>query len=333
MQATTRVASGALSTVPSLAVAELGVVRRFLAFFDDQPQDFPMNTIICATVACACFLTTGSVLAGEVSTKPLRLSQGGTAEKPAIFDGKGIVIDLGVEVTDHAWKKDGEVWTSTAPLSGAKPMAAGQFTGLFVDEVPITIARDGAASRAIPYSKGHRYANPSALQPGQMGCTEQGLIYFRWPKGKLPGKARIFVPPKAGVSCVTIACSHIIVRNVTAMHAANDGFNIHGPWVGIRLENVWALSNADEGVSAHEEVQMDVDGAEIAWNGSFDAGVADVGKSTTSYKNCRVHDNVGAAFKFFGQSHSVTDTLIYNQAKDFNVAEGTKFRQERIERR
>ena len=132
---------------------------------------------------------------------------------------------------------------------------------------------------------------------------------------------------------MTIACSHIIVRNVTAMHAANDGFNIHGQWVGIRLENVRALSNADEGVSAHEDVQMDVDGAEIAWNGSFDAGVADVGKSTTSYKNCRIHDNLGAAFKFFGKSHSVTDTLIYNQAKDFNVAEGTKFKQERIERR
>ena len=292
-----------------------------------------MNTTFRAAFACVCLLISCSVFAGDITTKPLRRSQGGTADKPAVFDGMGMVIDLGVDVTDHAWKKDGEVWTSSAPLSGAQPMAAGQFTGLFVDQVPITISRDGAAARGIPYSKGHRYAVPSALQPGQMGCTEAGLIYFRWPKGKVPGKGRVFAPPKAGTSCVTIDCSHIIVRNVTAVRAANDGFNIHGQLVGIRFENVRALSNADEGISAHEEVRMDVDGAEIAWNGSFDAGVADVGKSTTNYKNCEVHDNVGAAFKFYGQSHSVTDTLIYNQTKDFNVAEGTKFKQERTARR
>jgi hypothetical protein len=46
-----------------------------------------------------------------------------------------------------------------------------------------------------------------------------------------------------------------------------------------------------------------------------------------------VHDNVGAAFKFVGRSHTVTDTLIYNQSKDFNVGKETQFKQERIERR
>ena len=212
-------------------------------------------------------------------------------------------------------------------------MAPGQFTGLFVDEVPITIAREGASARSVPYAKGYRYQPPAALKPGQMGCTADGSIYFRWPQHKLPGKARIILPSKAGTSGVTIACSHIIVKNVTAMHAGNDGFNIHGSWIGIRLENVRALSNADEGISAHEEVQMEVDEAEIAWNGSFDGGVADVGRSSTHYKNCRAHDNVGAAFKFFGKSHSITDTLIYHQAKDFYLGEDTQFKQERIDRR
>ncbi len=292
-----------------------------------------MNTTV-PTLAFLLLLKCAT-FASEISTKPLRLSRGGTAEKPAVFDGQGMVIDLGVDITDHAWKKDGDLWTSTAPLSGSEPIAPGQFTGMFVDDVPITLAKDGAAERALreQKQKGFRYLAPSALKPGQMGCTEAGLIYFRWPKGKTPGQARVIVPQKGMTSGVTIACSHIVVKNVTATHAANDGFNIHGNWVGIRLENVRAISNADEGISAHEEVQMEVDGAEIAWNGSFDAGVADVGRSTTSYRNCRVHDNVGAAFKFFGRSHRVSDTLIYHQAKDFTVAEGTDFQQERIERR
>ena len=130
---------------------------------------------------------------------------------------------------------------------------------------------------------------------------------------------------------MTIACSHIIVRNVTAKHAANDGFNIHGKWVGVRLENVRAFSNADEGISAHDDVEMEVDGAEIAWNGSAAGGVADVNRCVTSYRNCRVHDNLGAAFHFSGKTHSVSDSLIFHQTRDFSVAEGTLLKKERVE--
>ncbi len=175
-------------------------------------------------------LIAGSAAAGEVSKTPLRLSQGGTAEKPAVFDGQGMVIDLGVDVTDHAWRKEGDVWTSSTPLAQPGAFPAGQFTALFLDEVPITIAR------VKPAEKGGRHP----LKPGQMACTEEGLIYFRWPTGKSPGQTRIILPPKSHVSCVSIACSYIIVKNVTAMHAGNDGFNIHGTRVGIRLENVRA---------------------------------------------------------------------------------------------
>lgn len=272
-----------------------------------------------------------------MSTKPLRLTKGGTAEHPEVFDGKGLIIDLGTDVTGHAWKKDGEVWTSNGPLEGRKqPVAAGQFTALFVDHTPITLARDSAAERALKgtsKAKEFRYLPASALKPGQMGCLEDGAIYFRWPAGRKPGESKIILPAPGTVSAVTIACSHIIVKNVTAMHAGNDGFNIHNNWLGIRLENIKALCNGDEGISAHEEVQMEVDGAEIAWNGSSDAGVADVGSSSTHYKNCQMHDNWGAAFKFFGKSHSVTDSVIYNQSKDFVLGEKTLFKQERVERR
>ncbi len=43
--------------------------------------------------------------------------------------------------------------------------------------------------------------------------------------------------------------------------------------------------------------------------------------------------SVGAGFKFAGQSHCATDTVIYNQAKDFEVVKGTAFKQERVEHR
>jgi len=139
----------------------------------------------------------GSVSAGEVSTEPLVLKQGGTAEQPAIFDGKGMVIDLAINVTDHAWKKDGEVWTSSGPLLDRKPLGAGQVAGLFLDEVPIAIPRDLAAEKQHPDLKEHCYIPPERLKSGQMGYAADGSLYFRWPAGKTPGGTERRAPPRA----------------------------------------------------------------------------------------------------------------------------------------
>lgn len=266
-----------------------------------------------------------------ISATPLLLTQGGTAEKPAVYDGKGVVIDLGIDVTGHSWKKDGDIWISDGPLLGRAPLAAGQLAGLFLDELPLRLPRDLAAEKAHPERKEHCYLAPAALKPGQMGYAEDGSLYFRWPTNRTPVSTRLILPPKVGVSAVTIACSNIIVRNITATHAANDGFNIHGKWTGIRLENVRALSNADEGISAHDDVEMAVENAEIAWNGSVSGGVADVDRCVTQYRNCRVHDNLGAGFFLAGKRHEVTDSVIYNQALDFWIRPGIACRRERIE--
>ena len=266
-----------------------------------------------------------------MSTTPLLLKHGGTVEKPAVYDGQGVVIDLGIDVTGQVWKKDGDLWTSDGPLLGRAPLKAGQFAGLFLDELPLGLPRDLEAEKAHPDRKTRCYLAPAKLKPGQMGYAEDGSLYFRWPTNKVPERTRLILPPQEGVSAVTIACSNIVVRNITVLHAANDGFNIHGNWTGIRLENVRALSNADEGISAHDNVQMEVEGAEVAWNGSASGGVADVDRCVTAYRRCTVHDNLAAGFFLAGKEHVVTDCLIYNQSRDISVAKGTQMRRERVE--
>lgn len=265
------------------------------------------------------------------STTPLVLRQGGTPGDPAVYDGKGIVIDLGLDVTGHAWKKAGDLWTSDGPLLGRAPLKAGQVSGLFLDELPLSLPRDLEAERLHPERKERCYVAPAALKPGQMGYAEDGSLYFRWPTNRTPVSTRLILPPKEGVSAVTIACANIIVRNITAKHAANDGFNIHGKWTGIRLQNVRALSNADEGISAHDDVEMAVEHAEIAWNGSASGGVADVDRCVTTYSHCTVHDNFAAGFFLAGKEHVVTDTVIFNQSVDISVHEGTRCHRERVE--
>ena len=276
-----------------------------------------MRSLICFSLG---WLLPWLVAAQEVRREPLILREGGTPEKPMVFDGEGMVIDLGIDVTDEDWSKEGDVWISNGPLLGREPMADTQRAGLFIDEVPLRIVRD----RSVGADGVVRYVAPESLQPGQMGWTADGSLYFRWPEGKLAETSRVILPPDKLQSCVVIACSHLTARNLTAMHAANDGFNIHGDRIGIRLENVKALSNGDEGISAHETVEMDVVDSEIAWNGSAAGGVADVNESTTTYRDCEVHHNLGAAFFFDGKSHRVTDGVIHHQSVDIKVRDPKK---------
>jgi hypothetical protein len=62
-------------------------------------------------VALAALLLTplAAPRAAELRTMPLVLKDGGTAEKPAVFDGRGMIIDLAIDVTDHPWKKAGDL--------------------------------------------------------------------------------------------------------------------------------------------------------------------------------------------------------------------------------
>lgn len=251
--------------------------------------------------------------AGEIRRTPLILSKGGTPEEPVVFDGQGLEIDLGIDVTERAWQKSGDVWRLPGGLEGLPPREDVQRAGLFIDEVPLRIMRDRTAEKAARDPKALIFVAADKLQPGQMGWAADGAIYFRWPERKSPGVGRIIQPPSKLESCVVIACSHIVVKNIIARHAANDGFNIHGHRIGIRLENVKAFSNGDEGISAHETVEMEVFDSEIAWNGSTAGGVADVNDSITSYTNCNVHHNLGAGFFFDGKSHRVTHCHIHDQ--------------------
>ena len=45
-------------------------------------------------------------------TTPLVLKTGGTPDKPEVFDGQGMLIDLGTRVSEHDWIVDGDLWTS-----------------------------------------------------------------------------------------------------------------------------------------------------------------------------------------------------------------------------
>lgn len=75
-------------------------------------------------------LVLSSLHAQEVRRTPLTFTQGGTPEKPVVFDGLGLVIDLGIDISSLAWLKSGDLWTAPAPLPGLPPVADVQRAGL-----------------------------------------------------------------------------------------------------------------------------------------------------------------------------------------------------------
>ena len=81
--------------------------------------------------------------------------------------------------------------------------------------------------------------------------------------------------------------AHLILRNITATHPYNDGFNIHGDCRDVVFENIRAIECGDDGISAHESAEYRVDGLVSIGNST---GITDTVAAHTSYKNVFIAD-------------------------------------------
>jgi hypothetical protein len=95
--------------------------------------------------------------ASEVRRTPLIIKDGGTPENPAIFDGKGMVIDLGEDISAAPWEIAGDIWTLRSLTEKRVPIIAGQYAALFVDEQPILVPRNLQSEAAHPDRKSRCY--------------------------------------------------------------------------------------------------------------------------------------------------------------------------------
>lgn len=238
--------------------------------------------------------------------EPLILNKSGLPDQPVIVEGNGNVIDLGTDVSEGPWKAEGGEWVLERELDHPKGRAGlEQAAALFVDSTPI-------------YTQSPTRAG--SLKPGQVRFDERGFAHVVFPEGKRPGNCRIVRPKNPmGTSGVSIQGSWVTVRNLTCQYTGNDGFNLHGNWKGIRLENVKALFNGDEGISAHDQCEVEIIGAEVAYNGSVAGGIADVNQSVTVYRNCLVYRN-RAAFHFDAAGrHEVRDSVVFGNGRELPV--------------
>jgi hypothetical protein len=108
--------------------------------------------------------------------------------------------------------------------------------------------------------------------------------------------------------------AHLVIKNLTATHPYNDGFNIHGDCRDVVFENIRAIECGDDGISAHESAQYRVDGFVSIGNST---GICDTGTAQTSYH--RVFIAACHAFDLYfldDGRYRLTNALVLSQAQN-----------------
>ena len=241
----------------------------------------------------------------------------GEPSKPITLDGHGATLE-GSDPLDL--KK----WTEVSPgLFEAKDLLPRLDEGIIQRWFFLW---DGKMNHMGRTSKGKKTAfkKPSDLQAREwtfvrdhardQAAAKQifGSFFIRLPAGQKLGQAQIFVPVRSVGFGLGGANAHLVIRNITATHAYNDGFNIHGHCRDVVFENIRAIECGDDGISAHESAEYRVDGLVSLGNST---GITDTGSAKTTYRRVFLADNHAFDLYFLNAGrYAVSDTVVLSSS-------------------
>ncbi|NLX99012.1 MAG: DUF1565 domain-containing protein [Rhodopirellula sp.] len=210
-------------------------------------------------------------------------NKSGEAGRPITLDGHGAVLS-GAEPLDPArWEQvTGGLYRGAPPVSGDAAVIGRWFFLI-----------DGRVQRMGRSLKGPHSAwkAADALAPGQWTWNEkEGMFYLRTPGDRPLGECGIRAPIRSNGVALSGSCEHLVIRNLTATHVYNDGFNIHGYSRDILFENVLAVECGDDGISAHDDCTIEVRGMVSTGNST---GACHAGKSRTTSERMVIAGNHG----------------------------------------
>jgi hypothetical protein len=164
----------------------------------------------------------------------------------------------------------------------------------------------------------------SDLQPGEWTFVKDpsreippskqiyGTFYVKLPPGQKLADAHIRAPVRSAGVQMAGENAWLVIKNLTATHPYNDGFNIHGDCRNVVFENIRAIECGDDGISAHETAQYQVDGFVSIGNST---GITDTVAAQTSYNRVFIADCVGFDLFFLDKGrYSLTNAIILSSA-------------------
>ncbi len=220
---------------------------------------------------------------------------GGRPDRPFIVEGNGAVLS-GLRTIDAP------KWENVSENLYVFPLEKTPYGN------PFLVSR----GKRVPQVK-----RQELLQTGQHYWDRSGnKIYFLCAPGKQPADYELEATLRVSGFTLTSA-SYIVCRNLSAEFFSNDGFNIHGDCRGIRLENVIARHNGDDGISIHESGGLIVQNAYVHDN-FF--GIQDVNASRSVYNGVLAERNqIGVSL--VGGYHSLVDCQIRDSVqKEIDIA-------------
>ena len=186
---------------------------------------------------------------------------------------------------------------------------------------------DGKMNHMGRTSKGKKapFMRPQDLKPGEWtfvrdpardkaGSTQIfGAFFIRLADGQKLADARIFIPVRSAGVQFSGVNAHLVIRNLTATHPYNDGFNIHGDCRDIVFENIRAIECGDDGISAHDSAEYHVDGLVSVGNST---GITDTGTAKTTYRHVFLADNLAFDLYFLNDGrYAISDAVVLSSSE------------------
>ena len=168
-------------------------------------------------------------------------NRSGEPGRPIVLDGHGATLSgcEPLKIADWKMVAPGRYRTTRLPNKSSQ---VSRFYFLF-DGVPNHMGRSSKGVHA-PFKK------PDDLKPGEWTFVQtEGAYYIQIDPARKLADCRIEVPVRLNGVQISGKCSHLVIRNLTATHVYNDGYNIHGTTRDISFENITAIECGDDGLA------------------------------------------------------------------------------------
>jgi len=243
----------------------------------------------------------------------------GEPGKPITLDGHGATLEGSDPIDPAKWREVSPgLFANDDLLPGLSDAAIGRWFFLF----------DGKMQLMGRTSKGRSalLKKPQELQAGEWTFVKDasrekppskaiyGTFYLKLGAGQTLAEAKVFAPMRSAGVQFGGDNAHLVIKNLTASHPYNDGFNIHGDCRDVVFENIRAIECGDDGISAHESAQYRVDGFISIGNST---GICDTGTAQTSYNRVFIADCIGFDLYFLDNgSYKLTNAVIFSKAQN-----------------
>lgn len=243
----------------------------------------------------------------------------GEAGKPITLDGHGATLEGSDPIDPAKWREVSPgLFANHDLMPGLSDAVIGRWFFIF----------DGRMQHMGRTSKGKQapLKKPEELQAGEWTFVKDpsrekppskaiyGTFYLKVAAGQSLVDAKVFAPMRSAGVQMSGDNAHLVIKNLTATHPYNDGFNIHGDCRDVVFENIRAIECGDDGISAHETAEYRVDGFVSIGNST---GICDTVAAKTSYNRVFIADCIGFDLFFLDDGrYKLTNAMIYSKAQN-----------------